>query len=193
VDGPAPAEIKGAGQTLRWEKIPETFEMDKRNIPFAIVDVKDKSRQSIGRYYISSFIDPQEITVDSQSWKLGMRFEREYLPYSVQLLKTTHEKYRGTETPKDFRSRVRLENNKTGENREVDIYMNNPLRYEGLTFFQHQMGRTEIDGGVGTSTLQVVKNPAWLSPYFGCVVLTVGMTWQFLLHLTRFVNKRLKA
>jgi hypothetical protein len=191
VDGPAPADIRGAGQSLVWKPAPQSFKMDERNIPYAIVEVFPKTGASLGRYLVTPFLDPQPITIGTDAWKIGMRFEREYLPYSVQLLKTTHEKYRGTETPKDFRSRVRIENRTSGENREVDIYMNNPLRYQGLTFFQHQMGRTELEGGVGTSTLQVVENPAWISPYFGCFVVTLGMTWQFLIHLSRFITKRL--
>ena len=43
--------------------------------------------------------------------------------------------------PKNFQSRVRIENPAPKESREVDIYMNNPLRYSGLTFYQYQMGR----------------------------------------------------
>ena len=38
-----------------------------------------------------------------------------------------------------------IDNPQRRESREVDIYMNNPLRYEGLTFFQYQMGRDEVE------------------------------------------------
>ena len=67
--------------------------------------------------------------------------------------------------------------------------MNNPLRYAGLTFYQYQMGRDE-KREVGTSTLQVVRNPGWLTPYFGCLVVGLGMTWQFMYHLSGFMRKR---
>ncbi len=67
---------------------------------------------------------------------------RIYLPFSLTLLKATHTVYAGTDIPKDFRSRVQLQNPQTGENREVEISMNHPLRYAGLTFYQYQM-----DGG----------------------------------------------
>ena len=78
---------------------------------------------------------------------------------------------------------------KRGEKREVDIYMNNPLRYSGLTFFQHQMGRDDIDANRGTSVLQVVKNPSWLAPYFGTIVVGLGLLVQFLIHLVGFLRK----
>ncbi len=69
--------------------------------------------------------------------------------------------------------------------------MNNPLRYQGLTFYQYQMGQDEIRGSaVGTSTLQVVRNPSWLTPYIGCIVVGLGMLYQFLYHLVRFITRR---
>jgi cytochrome c biogenesis protein ResB len=72
----------------------------------------------------------------------ALRPERIYFPFSMELLKATHTVYEGTDIPKDFRSRVQLQNPQTGENREVEISMNHPLRYAGLTFYQYQM-----DGG----------------------------------------------
>ena len=80
----------------------------------------------------------------------------------------------------------------TRENREVDIYMNNPLRYAGLTYYQHQMGRLESTDGVPYSVLQVVHNPGWLTPYAGCFVVALGMVVQFLMHLVGFLNRRMK-
>ena len=53
------------------------------------------------------------------------------MPFSLQLLKFHHDIYPGTDIPKNFSSRVRLQSLDTGENREVLIYMNNPLRYAG--------------------------------------------------------------
>jgi hypothetical protein len=123
-----------------------------------------------------------------------------YTPYSLSLLKATHSVYTGTATaatpdgiPKDFRSRVRLENPGTGENREVEIYMNSPLRYSGLTFYQYQMAAGDVArqaGRVPSSTLQVVRNPAWLTPYAGCIMVAAGLVTQFMIHLVGFVSRR---
>jgi len=38
--------------------------------------------------------------------------------------------------------------------------------------------------------LQVVHNPSWLTPYFSCVLVTMGMVLQFTTHLVRFALKR---
>ena len=43
---------------------------------------------------------------------------------ALQLLEFTHERYPGTDTPKNFQSRIRLTDPERGEDREVKIYMN---------------------------------------------------------------------
>jgi cytochrome c biogenesis protein ResB len=165
----------------------------------AIVEVLENGK-SLGSWLLSPILDPQEVkTANGQVVRMGLRFKRYYLPFTVKLLKATHEIYPGTATdmnpegiPKNFQSRVQIDNPTTGDNREVDIYMNNPLRYAGLTFFQYQMGQDEMASGnaVGTSTLQVVRNPSWLTPYFGCAIVALGMVYQFLYHLVRFIGRR---
>jgi len=122
--------------------------------------------------------------------RVAFRAERRYLPFTLKLLEATHKKYPGSDTPKDFRSRVLIDNPQTKENREVEISMNNPLRYGGLAFFQYQMTKDELDRSPGQSVLQVVHNPSWLAPYIGCIVVAVGMLWQFLHHLLGFITKR---
>ncbi len=55
------------------------------------------------------------------------------------------------------------------------------------------MGPDEMDPSLPSSTLQVVKNPGWLTPYVGCILVGTGMAYQFLLHLVGFVTKRRTA
>ena len=114
-------------------------------------------------------------------------------PFSLTLLKATHTTYAGTDIPKDFRSRVRIDNAQTGEKREVEISMNHPLRYGGLTFYQYQMDAGQVAQQAGrtpSSVLQVVRNPSWLTPYIGCAMVGAGLVIQFMFHLVGFVSKR---
>ena len=76
----------------------------------------------------------------------------------------------GTDIPKNFSSRVLLQRPETGEKREVLIYMNNPLRYAGETYYQ-----SSFDPDDHGTILQVVHNPSWLTPYFSCVLVGVGL------------------
>jgi hypothetical protein len=142
----------------------------------------------------SQLTTPQVLQVAGKTYAFSLRPTRAYEPYSLTLQQTTHAVYRGTEIPKDFRSRVRIKNPRTGEDREVEIYMNSPLRYAGLTYYQSQMDREELErGGRGVSGLQVVRNPSWLAPYFGCLIVAAGLIVQFMIHLVGFVGRRKTA
>ena len=117
-----------------------------------------------------------------------LRPQRFYLPFSLHLIQFKHDRYPGTDIPKNFSSRVRLQRVDTGEDREVLIYMNNPLRYSGETFYQ-----ASFDPDDKGSVLQVVHNPSWLTPYLACVLVGLGLLVQFLTHLIRHATKRRTA
>jgi ResB-like family len=184
----AGASTQGAGAEVLAVLRPETKAMDQNNLPYAVVEILEGGK-SLGTWLMSPWLNNQTLQIGGKSWRAAMRGERQYQPFSVKLLKTTHEVYRGTDIPKNFKSRVLISHPARGETRETDIYMNNPLRYEGLTFFQYQMGKDER-AEVGTSTLQVVRNPSWLTPYIGCILVALGMIYQFLFHLVGFITKR---
>ncbi|HET7625305.1 MAG TPA: cytochrome c biogenesis protein ResB [Verrucomicrobiae bacterium] len=148
---------------------------------------------SIAQTIIAKITQPQSIEVGGKKFTFTLRPQRVYTPFSLTLLKATHSVYPGTDIPKDFRSRIRLQNPKTGEDREVEIYMNSPLRYAGLTFYQYQMSPGEMalqSGERPWSVLQVVRNPSWLTPYIGCAMVAAGLVIQFLSHLIGFISKR---
>jgi len=143
---------------------------------------------------------PQSILTEGKNFTFALRSERNYFPFSLTLLKATHTVYEGSVSsqepegiPKDFRSRVRLQNTATHEDREVEIHMNAPLRYAGLTFYQYQMTAGELveqSGGTPSTVLQIVRNPSWLTPYLGCALVAAGLVTQFLFHLVGFISKR---
>jgi hypothetical protein len=192
VDKGEPPATQGLGPKVTMTPFPEAKDMDTKNLPAAILEIFDKGK-SLGTWIVSPFLNAQNIDVDGQTYRVQLRDERAYLPYGITLLKATHKVYPGSDTPKDFRSRVKITNPQTHEDREVEISMNNPLRYNGLAFFQYQMNKDELDRSPGTSTLMVVRNPSWLAPYIGCIVVALGLIWQFLHHLVGFISKRLTA
>ncbi len=103
-----------------------------------------------------------------------MRPRRYDLPYSVTLKKFSHDVYPGTQIPKNFSSLVHLSNPARGEERDVLIYMNQPLRYDGKAFYQASYGK-----GDTLSILQVVTNPGWMLPYVSCLLITLGLLGHF--------------
>jgi hypothetical protein len=74
------------------------------------------------------------------------------------------------------------------ENREALVFMNHPLRYAGLTFYQAGFGNNDT-----TTVLQVMKNPSWLVPYISCGMMALGLVIQFGMHLISFVRRRVIA
>lgn len=185
-----PASTDGTGARAVAVPRPESHDDNIRNVPYAVVEVLE-SGKSLGRYLVSAMLRGQEVKAGGKTWTLSMRPERYYLPFTMKLVKATHDVYPGTDIPKDYRSRVRLNNPGKHEDREVEIYMNQPLRYEGLTFYQSQMGQDQRNEKIKTSGLQVVSNPSWLTPYAACLVVGLGMLWQFLWHLSKFFSKRM--
>ena len=125
---------------------------------------------------------------NDRTYQLLLRPERFYMPFSLHLLEFRHDNYPGTDIPKNFSSRVRLQNPETGEDREVLIHMNNPLRYGGETFYQ-----ASFDPDDHGSVLQVVHNPGWLTPYLACVLVAIGLVVQFLMHLIPFLKRRMNG
>lgn len=192
MDKGAPPADSGIGPRVTLIPKPASKTMDNQNFIAVILELEGPQGK-LGTWVMHPLLNPQALTLNGKTWDIALRNERHYYPFSVTLLKTTHEVYRGTDIPKNFQSRVRIENPAKHESREVDIYMNNPLRYGGLTFYQYQMGRDQVNESRGTSVLQVVRNPGWLTPYFACALVGGGLVVQFMMHLIGFIRKRRKA
>ncbi|MGH7942513.1 MAG: cytochrome c biogenesis protein ResB [Limisphaerales bacterium] len=142
---------------------------------------------------VSELKQPQIVRVNGKKFTFALRPEQFRFPFSLTLLKATHTVYEGTDIPKDFRSRVLLKNSQTGESRQIEISMNHPLRYAGLTFYQQQMTAGDVTEQAGLapwSLLQVVHNPSWLTPYIGCGMVGAGLVIQFMFHLVGFIGRR---
>ena len=217
-----PLTTNGVAVNFDFSPAAEVKTMDDKNVPTALIEIVG-ANGSLGDWLVSGWtadageIDglqqgytrdlgadmakqimgeltqPQEISTGGKIFTFALRPERNYLPFSMTLLKATHTVYTGTDIPKDFRSRVQLKNPQTGENREVEIYMNAPLRYAGLTFYQYQMTAGQLVENAGltpNSVLQVVHNPGWLTPYIGCALVAAGLVTQFMFHLVGLIAKR---
>ncbi len=183
-----PAATRGIGARATVEESPRVTEMDKADVPSAVVEVV-APEGSLGTWLVSEYIEGlQPFTYKNHTYQIALRPLRYYKPYTLSLLEFRHDVYPGTEIPKNFSSRVRLQRADTSENREVLIYMNNPLRYAGDTYYQAGFDRDNH----GT-TLQVVHNPSWLTPYFSCVLVGLGLIVQFMTHLLGFSFKRKPA
>lgn len=161
----------------------------------AYVDIIDRnSKKPLQTILVSlntsesrSVVLPERITVGENDWDLVLRFRRNYRPYGVKLLDVSRDTYVGSSTPRDFRSNLIITDNKTSQSEEFTLWMNNPLRYKGETFYQS--GYHQLPSGKEATTLQLVRNSGWMLPYIGCVVVAFGMFAQFWLTLRRFLGR----
>lgn len=188
--GDVPAAVtRGIGQGLFVRPLPLAKKMDERNTPAAIVELMSES-DSLGVWLVSTRLAvAQELSHQQRDYELALRPKRHYTPFSITLIDCQHDLYPGTDLPKNFSSRVRVKHPKTKEDRETLIYMNNPLRYGGLTYYQFQMDALSAERAK-SSTLQVVRNPGWLTPYLACILVGLGLLLQFIAHLWSFLRQR---
>ena len=184
-DPEPPAASAGFGPELKLRPAPVAAKMDERNMPAAVLEFLT-TQGSLGTYVVSlGLSQPQTATAGGKTYTLMMRPVRYYKPFSLTLRKFSHDKYTGTDIPKNFSSRVRLQRPDTSEDREMLIYMNNPLRYDGETFYQASFDPNDPH----VTILQVVRNPGWLTPYLACVLVGAGLLIQFMSHLFQFLKK----
>lgn len=142
--------------------------------------------KSQGTWLVSNALGaPQSFIHEGRTYRLEMRQRRYFLPYSITLKDFSHDVYAGTDIPKNFSSLVHVSYPGKGESRDVLIYMNQPLRYEGRTFYQSSFGKNDT-----LSVLQVVANPGWLLPYISCVLVTIGLLVHFAITLRRSARRR---
>lgn len=165
-----------------------TYAENEMNTETAYVEISGPDGV-IGTWLVSNVIDerfpPQMVSLGDQSWEVALRFTRKYYPFRIELIDFTHEKYPGTEIPHNFASEVRISHNDPSKDQMSLIYMNHPLRYEGLTFYQASFANQDT-----TSIFQVVRNPGWVLPYVSVLLMGLGMCVQFGMHFFKFLRKR---
>lgn len=172
-------------------------EVDLAGGYFRLID--KTTSKPIGTYLLSQTVltmragqsrafDAQKVTHDSKDYELQLRFQRNYKDYQMTLLDVSKKDYLGTSIPRDYSSVVHLLDPKRDTDQQLKIWMNNPQRYAGETFYQSSY-LTDVLGNEYT-VLQVVKNQGWMIPYVACMICGFGMSYHFLFVLLRFLDRQ---
>jgi len=193
--GASPAANQGMGRQVAVEEVARATGPDESDTVSALIEIvpigsaAGMVNNSLGSWLVSEALGaPQAFSSGGRTWQITLRPARYYKPYSVTLQKFTHEKYPGTEIPKNFASKITLKDPERAVNRDVLIYMNHPLRYRGETFYQAGFQKDDQ-----ASILQVVHNPSFIAPYVACVIVAAGLLVQFGYHLVGFSRRRRTA
>ena len=175
----------GLGVQLHASPAARTAQLNQRDTTTVFAELRSGER-SLGVWLLSNGLKAvQSFQFEGRNYDLAVRGMRDYKPFTLKLLDFTHDRYPGTNIPKNFSSLIELNHPALSEKRNVLIYMNNPLRYQGYTIYQ-----SGFDNNDTRSILQVVKNPVWLMPYFACALVALGLLVQFGFHLLRFASTR---
>lgn len=129
---------------------------------------------------------PFSYRVGDRIFKIDMRKRLWPMPFTLKLDEFTAAFHPGTIRPSKFVSKVTRSEN--GSDAKVTIQMNEPMRYEGLTFFQASYGPPgAMPGQKMYSVFEVVKNPADKWPEYSLWIVAFGMAVTFLTKLISFI------
>jgi ABC-type transport system involved in cytochrome c biogenesis permease subunit len=206
--GPVAPNQATAGIGKSWlatDKAPEGGASSRPNIASAYVQLTNRATgAALGTFLVSQFLNDQAqifmgaggdevdtVDVDGTSFRLQLRYRRQYKPYNVTLTDVRRINYGASETPRDFSSYVTFTDSATKAQQDGRIWMNNPVRYRGETFYQSQYSQVDLPNGTrGEMTgLQVVENAGWLIPYVACVLALWGMLAHFGGTFLRFADR----
>lgn len=160
------------------------------NIAACYAKVLPRQGEALPSFILSGdAFHPHTVRVGDRVFVFQMRKFLWTMPFTVRLDKATAEYYPNSTKPKRFESRVtRIEN---GSEANVEIKMNMPMRYEGLTFYQRMMGRenAQVANSRPYSQLEVVRNPADQWPKYALYVVTFGLLVHFVMKFVLYVKK----
>lgn len=186
-----PAATAGVGSQIAVTEVPRATAENERDLQSVVIEIVPipsggaPTAASLGTWLVSDQLGaPQTFSYAGKTWRLLMRPTRYYKPYSLTLQRFTHERYPGTQIPKNFASHAVLTDPERNESRDVLIYMNHPLRYRGETFFQAGFEKDD-----SATILQVVYNPSFIAPYVACVIVAAGLLFQFAYHFVGFLHR----
>ena len=206
--GPMAKNPATAGLGLTWLAMPRPPEggvSSKSNIASAYLQLEERGTgRNLGTYLVSQFLNDQArvfmgaegnecdtVDVQGRPCRLALRFRLEHKPYDITLDDVRRIDYSASETPRDYSSYVTFTDRATKTQQKGRIWMNNPVRYRGETFYQSQYSQVDLGNGkVGEMTgLQVVENAGWLIPYVACVLAFWGMLAHFGGTFVRFADR----
>lgn len=138
-------------------------------------------------------VAPYTVEKDGKRWGVKLVKEKWKVPFEIKVRDFHFEYFPGTRKAKVYRADVtKIEN---GDERDVRISMNEPLRHKGYTFFQSSFGPSGADDKGDQrmyTVLAVMKNPADHWPLVSLIVSGVGLMIHFMIQLGAYLKKQRK-
>ena len=112
-------------------------------------------------------------------YRIAARKKLYPLPFSMHLQQFTKYSYPGTDTAREYESRVRVGSDDI--HHDAVIRMNEPMRYKGYTIYQTSFLEHE---GQQFSVFTVVKNSGRIFPYLSSVIMCIGLIIHLIVRRT---------
>ena len=187
-------EVAGKPEVLPWmnAEITSLEHQDSlvpTNFPDPVIPIQQNSQLVKGKLRAVSMIangkkywitNENPLSLDVGGKKVNMYVTKETLamPFELVLTEFKMDKDPGTNNPASYESFVKLFTSKGSS--QHHIYMNNPLKFEGFTFYQASYGQD--DNGNYMSTLSVNVDQGRPLKYLGSLMLVFGSWWHFYLN-----------
>lgn len=153
-------------------------------LPPAIHVVLDGAKEKLGFWLMQG--ESQDVQLNGQVVKVAYGNATVSLPFSVQLEKFTIGRDPGTNNPASFTSDVIVSQEGVFLHKEASIYMNNPLKWGGYTFYQSSY--QENPGQPTLSILSVGLDPGRPAKYIGSMLVILGTAILF--YFNTFLSKK---
>ena len=131
-----------------------------------------------GKTYYVTDTKPVVVREGSDFIRVSLDKQKLMLPFEFILTNFKMDTDPGTNNPASYESFVQLFSGKEGSTNH-HIYMNNPLKHAGFTFYQASYFKTD-NSGYG-SVLSANFDPGRIIKYLGSLILVLGTTWHYLI------------
>ncbi len=161
-----------------------------QNAPGITLVLTEKDKPPLDILLYGQEQQPLQLTLDGKRVSMMLRLRHYPLPFSLKLTDFVKNVHPGTDMASSFESYADLNEGGTQSataSRPVKIWMNNPLRYGGYTFFQASYA--QAPGMIEKSTFAVVTNPGRVLPYVSSLIVFGGLLLHFLIKLVPFIRK----
>ena len=178
-----PVFVNGSGIGFLEQRKPE-LEVTQ-NAPGVTFTLSESGKPDKEVLLYGQELNPLILTLDGKKVFAQLRLKHYPLGFSLRLTDFIKNVHPGTDVPSSFESYAEL--TEAGSARPVKVWMNNPLRHAGYTFFQASYAQAK--GMADKSTFAVVTNPGRMMPYISSLVVFGGLLLHFLIRLIPFVRR----
>ena len=192
-------ELKGNSVSLPWmgaeiSLIDHQEKLVPFNLPMATIpiqkngtlikgDIRAVKLEIMGKEYWATNYAPLSLIIGGKKTIIEVTKENLILPFELALSQFKMDKDPGTNNPASYESFLKLFSD--GKMSNHHVFMNNPLKHQGFTFYQASYAQDS--GGNYSSTLAVNVDQGRTLKYLGSLMLVFGGIWHYNL------NKRKKG